>query len=122
MNQLYRQGIIILATLLVLIGLGALTSQWAQKYPISASTQSKVTKTVIYQGEDNKTALELLQKSHQVEVTESSIGTFVKSIDGISQTENAYWLYYIDGQPGEVAADKAVTKNGQTVEWRYESF
>jgi len=81
-----------------------------------------VLSTLSYQGEDGKNALELLQASHQVEIQESDVGAFVTAIDGVGSEENAYWLYYIDGEPAAMAADKYETKAGQQIEWRYEQF
>jgi hypothetical protein len=123
MNSATRQAFVIGAILLVLIGLGALASQVAQNHsPTTTSPSSTVTKTITYKGEDGKTVIELLERDHRVEKRDSEYGTFVTTIDGIAQTDNSFWLYYIDGQAATVAGDKAVTKNGQTIEWRYESF
>jgi len=43
---------------------------------------------------------------------------FVKAIDGKKQTKSSYWLYYINGESGEIASDKYFPNPGDTVEWR----
>ncbi len=91
---------------------------------MSATNKVPVTtqEPIAYDGQDNKNVLELLKANHQVQSVDSSYGTYVQAIDGINSTENSVWLYYINNEPGLEAADKAVTKTGDKVEWRYESF
>ncbi len=125
MKPLYRQIVTVVILLLVLVGLGAASGKIAVKKPAATTTtQTSTTKpqAISYQGEDGKTVLELLQRNHRVETKDSSFGTFVTAVDGVSQTDNSFWLYYVDGKAGEAAADKTTTQNNQTVEWRYESF
>jgi hypothetical protein len=124
MKPLYRQIITVVVLLLVLVGLGVASSNLSSKHqtPTTSATATTKPQTISYQGEDGKNALELLQRNHQVQTQDSSFGTFVTSIDNVAQTENSFWLYYVDGKAGDAAADKTVTQNGQTIEWRYESF
>lgn len=121
MTGKYRQAIIVVATLLALVGIGALASQVAQRHP-KVTTETNQVKPLSYQGEAGKTVLELLERNHVVQKQDTAYGTFVTSIDGVVQSENAFWLYYIDGSAATEAADKAVTQDGQTIEWRYETF
>lgn len=125
MNKQYRQGIItvIIVAILMLLGIatGQLSKRTSQDTIPTPSTQEQ-TQTISYDGQDGKNALELLQQNHKVETIDTSFGTFVKSIDGVTSKDNSAWIFYIDGKIGEVAADKATTQNGQKIEWRYESF
>ena len=131
MNQMYRQGIFVVIALAVMTIIAAGASRIAVYYPVASSSPSAASvkpatksqvQTITYKGEEGKTVLELLQRSHKVEVQSGSFGTFVTSINGVAQTDNSAWLYYVDGNAGEVSSDKAVTNSGQTIEWRYESF
>lgn len=102
----------------------AITSIGQNETPQSQVTQSVQTNANQIQlvGEDGKNVLELLKKDHQVEFTESANGALINSIDGVNGTDKEFWLYDINGKPGEVAADKAITKNGDTITWKYQGF
>lgn len=102
----------------------AVTSIGRSETPQSQGTQSVQANVNQIQlvGEDGKNILELLKKDHQVEYSESTSGALINSIDGISGTDKEFWLYDINGKPGEVAADKAITKTGDTITWKYQGF
>src|SRR6266540_646303 len=119
MNQTLRQGIITAIFLVILFGIGYGTSYYAAKLPSPAQKALGITtrKVLSYKGQDGKTVLELLKASHKVDVKDSQYGAVVSSIDDTPQTDTTIWVYYIDGIPAQEAADKAMTKNGQTIEW-----
>lgn len=78
--------------------------------------------TVRYDGEDGKNALDLLKSKAEIQTQDSSIGVFVTSINGTSNSDRQYWLFYVNDALAESAADQYVTKNSDKIEWRYESF
>lgn len=124
MNESKRQAITLALTLLALIGLGVgfgeLSGNRETNSAVSQETQTIA--PIIYQGAEGQTVLDLLKSKHTAVTQDSSFGTYVSSINGKSGDADSAWLYYIDGQLGQEAADKAVTKDGQSIEWRYESF
>lgn len=81
-----------------------------------------VEKVISYEGQDDKTALEILKNTHQIESQDSSIGVFVTGIDEIKNQENKFWMFYVDGKLASTSADKYQTKAGEKIEWRYESL
>lgn len=127
------QIIILAVVLVVVIGLSfgniGLTPQPAQApTPSAATTQSPTPTssptalaTIDYPGQTGKTALELLNASHQVKSQTSSLGVLVQSIDGHASDNNHYWLFYINGVAATVGADQYQTKDGQQIEWRLEA-
>ncbi len=123
-NTLIRQIVIVVLLLVVLIALGELFGRYSSTLPqpIGQSTQAPVTKTISYKGETGKNVLELLQRDHKVQTSDSSIGAIPTSIDGIQSDNNSFWLYYIDGKQGTVAPADAQTQTGQTIEWRYQTL
>jgi hypothetical protein len=124
MNNTARQGLTIAIILVLLCGISIAASRYAQKLPSPAQKALgiKTTKVISYKGEEGKTVLEILKRDHKVDVSESEYGVVVHSIDGTAQTDSAIWVYYVDGTPAAESADKAVTKNSQTIEWKYENF
>ncbi len=124
MNQ--RQAIFTVILLAILIGLGALTGKYAPKSPQASSVApTSVTAShapIVTKGQNGKHVLDVLKQDHKVETTDSSFGTFVTSIDGVQGTQNSAWIYYIDGKEAVEAPDTAQTTDGQTIEWRYETF
>lgn len=48
-------------------------------------------------------------------------GVFIESIGKIKNGDDGkYWQYYINGILGDVAADKKILKEGDSVEWKFE--
>ena len=48
-------------------------------------------------------------------------GVFVERIGTYSASPQKAWIYYLNGQSGDIAADKKIVKAGDQVEWKYES-
>ncbi|KKQ16687.1 MAG: hypothetical protein US31_C0028G0002 [Berkelbacteria bacterium GW2011_GWA1_36_9] len=120
-------AIIILAGILIVGGsmLGSrVLDKQSQKAVAGTQIQFQpvVEKTINYDGQAGKTALDILKASHQVESQDSSIGIFVTGIDGTKNQDNKYWMFYVDGQLGATGADQYTTKDGDKIEWRYESL
>lgn len=46
-------------------------------------------------------------------------GVFVNGIAGRAGNDQQFWIYSINGVEGQVAADQAPVKNGDTVTWKY---
>jgi hypothetical protein len=120
-----KQSVIIAVILAAVVGLGAWWYSSNQAAPANQNitattsqninTQASLPTTISYQGQDGKTALELVKASH--EVIESN--GFVTGIDGRIGSSTAYWLYYINGQEATVGAQDYVTKSSDTIEWRF---
>lgn len=64
-----------------------------------------------------KEALE--QDSIPLEVEKYDFGVFIKSINGLESTSEKAWIYFVNGEPGQVGADKMELKEGDLVEWKY---
>lgn len=78
---------------------------------------------VKYDGEEGKTAFELLKKSHKVESTSGQYGEFVTAIDGVKADEKSeFWALYANGKQTQVGASSYKTKNGEKIEWKLEKF
>ncbi len=74
-----------------------------------------------YQGEEGKSALELLKA--KAEVTESQPG-FVESINGrkADSGKREFWGFYVNGHPSEVGAGSYQTKAADVIEWKITTY
>jgi len=123
-------GIISGLILIVILGLiGILAGPVAEKNKTNeeiAGLETQIApqtiKTVAYDGQDGKTALDLLKETHKVQTQESSMGLFVSSIDDTENQSDTFWMLYVDGKYASVGADQLKTKTGEKIEWRFEKF
>lgn len=111
-----RAYFLIIALIVALFGIIMLVPRQANL----SATESALQHTITYQGQDGKTALELLKNSHQVSAQEFSIGSYVTAIDGVEAPTNYFWSLSVNGNPSEVGADQYVTKNSDTLTWHLE--
>ncbi len=117
-------AIIILGAILI-IGGSLLGNQVSKKQAVSgvqSQFQPVVIKTITYDGQDGKTALEILKASHDVKSEDSSMGSFVTSIDGTENTTDTYWMFYVNDQLSSVSSDQYQSKSTDKIEWRYEQL
>ncbi|MFA4873601.1 MAG: DUF4430 domain-containing protein [Patescibacteria group bacterium] len=74
---------------------------------------------LVYQG--NSTALDLFRLAGvPVEMKTYDFGSFVESISGVKGEQGRWWIYYLNGTTGTIAADKYMVKPGDVIEWKYE--
>lgn len=90
--------------------------------PISVSkiTSNADGTVVSYQGQADRTALELLKDLTEVVTEDSSFGEYVTTINGVEQGDDKYWMFYINGEAASVGAGEYITKEGDNVEWKLE--
>jgi hypothetical protein len=62
-----------------------------------------------------------LQLNLGVKIKSYDTGIFVEKIgDKIGGQDGKYWLYYVNGEMPQVAADKKILNSGDTVEFKFE--
>jgi len=68
-------------------------------------------------------ALTLLSQKKKLALTtkQYDFGIFVSAIGAVTSTKEKGWIYYVNGVSGSVAADKYQLKNGDVVEWKFET-
>lgn len=84
----------------------------------AAAITSPTTKSISYQGEDGKTALELLKSHAQFQTNTSSIGEYVTAINGNDGGGKKYWLFFVNGKASSVGAGAYITKASDNIEWK----
>lgn len=115
--------IFIIAIIIGVLGFGL----WFVRPTSVKSTTSVVTgvvNSVTYKNIQAATpydALVLMAKKNnlQLQTKQYDFGVFVEGIGDQKNTTEKAWIYYVNGKSGEVASDKYVLKQGDTVEWKY---
>jgi hypothetical protein len=78
-----------------------------------------------YEGQDGRTALELLLESDpSAAVSGEGEMAYVTSIGGraADDSKNEFWALYVDGEMATVGAGSLVTTTGQEITWKLETF
>ena len=80
--------------------------------------------TLVYKGEDGKTALEILQEAATVEVKGRGENAFVVAINGRKADERRreYWSFWVNKEMAQVGAGSYKTKSGDTIEWKIDTY
>jgi len=73
---------------------------------------------------DETTAYSLLQElvqseSLDLETQQYDFGIFVKAINGYESSAEKAWIYYVNGESGQVTADQKKINSNDLVEWKY---
>ena len=120
-NKIGLFNVIAIIVVIGLVGIGGhfLGRREQKKEP---APQIAAVQTVSYDGEDGQNALDLLKDKADVQAEESSIGSFVTEINGVRNSEDQFWMFYVNGELAPVAADQYETQNGDKIEWRYEKI
>jgi hypothetical protein len=114
--------LVIFIAVAVLVGMRIHEKNTGEVAGQETTTSAQSAESIKLQGVDGVSAYDLLAKDHKVGADKTDFGVFVNSIDGVSNSDSKYWIYYVNGQIGEVAADKYVTKEGDEIEWRYQTL
>lgn len=116
---------ILAAATLVVVGSGAYivvgkpdAPKQAVQTAVVEQPAERATEFISYQGEDGKTALELLKSQAEVQTKSTAYGEMVTAVNGSDGGGSKYWLFYVDGQEAPEGAATYVTKTGQTIEWK----
>ncbi|MDO8686759.1 MAG: DUF4430 domain-containing protein [Candidatus Berkelbacteria bacterium] len=117
-------NIVAIVVLIALVGIGGhfLGKFKENKVEVSTSSQISGVQTFSYEGENGKNALELLKSKADAQVSESSLGSFVMSIDGTGNSDSQFWMLYVNGELATTGADQVQTKDGDKIDWRFETF
>jgi len=117
MNNLLRcKSLFLLVTLLFLVsGCG----NKSEKENAATTEESPAKDSVVFEmiATDSLTVFEILRENYTVDFKSSSMGVFVRAIDSVEQSSNAYWMYSVNGEMPKTACDKHVVSVGDTIKW-----
>lgn len=112
---------------LCIIGVAGLASSNANNSSDSAivlkQTAVKITSNangtiVSHAGISGETALDLLKSGAEVATEPSGEGSYVVSINGVEQNDQAYWVMHVNGEASTQSASRYVSNDSDTIEWR----
>ena len=125
-DDLKKQVVPIVSLLVVgLIFYGSAQLQNVSEHPQGQAVQDQSQFTYVkYQGEEGRTAVDLLKSKYNVETKEfSGLGEFVARINGVPvDTSKFFWGFYVNGKMSDVGASQYVTKSGDVLEWKLEEI
>ncbi len=121
-SMIINQGIksfAVIGLLSLLVNCGCGERRFHDKKGQSAPTDSLV---ITLDGETGKTVFDITQKNHKVAYIETASGLFIKGIDSIESNYQYGWLYSVNDSIAQVAADKYLTGDGDTIKWHFRKF
>jgi len=99
---------------------------------INESTRTNLVKAVIDFGESQAVrteveattafnALEAAARTNNLEIQTKvyDFGTLVEKVGEYENSSDKAWIYYVNGESGQIAADQMQLKSGDVVEWKY---
>jgi hypothetical protein len=96
-----------------------------QKINLAIDFGNKEVKNYDLTIEPEDTAFSVLKTTSEKEninlqVKQYDFGVFVEKIGDFESTAKKSWIYYLNGESGQIAADQQKLKNGDKIEWKYE--
>ena len=70
-------------------------------------------------GVDSLTVFDILRKAHEVDYISTAAGVLVREIDSVYNSRGFYWLYSVNHDMPQVAADRYMTRDGDTIRWHF---
>ena len=108
----------VLALCLTLCACAQRASVNAPKAAPAATPEREERLVIAYEGEEGKTALELLKSRARVRTSSSQLGELVEEINGVRSDNGYYLIYYINGSMAKTGAGNYLTKTGDRIEWK----
>ncbi len=119
-------GLVNIIAIVVLLGIFSFTALVLTRFESKTNTvkpQKNIeTQTISYDCTDGQTALAVLKTKADVQTQDSSDGAYVTSINNASNTDQSFWIYYVNGQMSSIGPDQYNCKTGDKVEWRLEQI
>ena len=112
----YR-NLLLVAVCFFVISCGTEKKETNQAAPLPEKTRDSL--IISYAGADSMSVLALLEAGHEVVSVSSALGTFVKTIDGIENSQRLFWFYSVNNVMGDIAADQYMTSPEDTIRWHF---
>ncbi len=114
-------NIVAIIILVAIVGLGGI---YLSRYNAKRTPASNVAaaQSIAYDCNEGQTVLNILKEKADVKTQDSDYGVFVDEINGTTNNNGGFWIYYVNGEMGQVGADQYSCKADDKVEWRFEKL
>jgi len=58
----------------------------------------------------------------EIEIQSFDFGDLVQGINGFLASDEKAWIYYVNGQAGDIGADQKPVLSEDQIEWKYEDI
>ena len=87
--------------------------------------EDKTVKSFNYTTTNDETVFSVLKNVAErekinLETKQYDFGVFVQKIDKSESTAKNAWIYYVNGESGQIAADQYKVKDGDNITWKFE--
>ncbi len=88
---------------------------------VAISNQTQNIDSFTYQGEEGKSAFEILEVKTKVEIDKVGL---VSAINGrkADNSKREFWAFYVNGKLAEVGPKDYITKSTDKIEWKIETY
>ena len=111
--------IIVFLAMIFFSGEKASTTNTSTKTPPVSST--KVEKTFSYDGEDGKSAYEILTNKTTIKLDKSGLITSINNISA-NNDKKEFWAFYVNDKMAMVGPKELMTKNSDKIVWKLENY
>ncbi len=134
MKNSKKQLIIWILSAIVIIGIAATciflvlnqqkpVENTANNQSTQSQTETKKVTSITYNGQDGKTALELLESSASITKSGEGANAYITGINGVvADSTKEFWSFSINGEASMVGAGSYVTKNSDVIKWDLTTF
>lgn len=94
--------------------------QIEQKIDFGGLSPQEIKEVEVIEGES---VFDVISKNAQIEFKEYSFGKLIESINGVkNETDNKYWIFYINSEESKVGATEYLLKPNDKIEWRFKAY
>lgn len=132
MGRAARKSAVLLVVTLALAGCSTNSGTPSPPSSPASSTSAATTApksrepSLAYEGKEGVSALALLRAAtnDHFKAKGSGKNAFVTSIDGVTadNSKHQYWAFYVNGKLAQVGAGAYVTKDGDEIKWKLETY
>lgn len=132
--QKHKYHLIILALLIVIAGISADYAEREAPAVVQKNSgtiavtlrldEALDTRTELPAGSTVFTLMDTLQKNGQLSFRAKdyggALGWFIEELNGVPNTRERNWIYYLNNQPAAVGVSNYTLRAGDVIEWKYE--
>lgn len=114
-------GLVVLLSAIIIFGAILPAKTIVTPSPTIAPTAAVAANTFSYTGEDGKDALAILQEKTTIEQDKSGLVTAINGRKADAKKKE-FWAFYVNGEMAPVGPKEYVTKNGDKIEWKIDTY